>query len=262
MRHMAVKTLVPAALVCALATRVAAQTEPVGGQPPPGTHQSVNDLELQVAYQRAFDAVLWAMPALAIYRLEVGFLEQPGMAYNIIDAFSGPLRTTHEAITPNQTTPYIIGVSDLRNGPVVVEVPAKTDKTVLYGQVVDAWQVTIAEVGPVGADKGEGGKYLFVPPGYQEPPPSGYFVIRSSSYRIFFGFRSIQLADATAECFGLGKDGALAFDIVGQANHGVCAVATDPWAAYEHIERLDHICEIVLKSGMNKSLSAKRSVAA
>lgn len=36
--------------------------------------------------------------------------------------------------------------------------------------------------------------------------------------------------------------------IVGQANHGVCAVAMDPWAAYEHIERLDHICEIVLKS--------------
>jgi hypothetical protein len=60
------------------------------------------------------------MPALAIYRLEVGFLGQPGMADNIIDAFSGPLRTIHEAITPNQTTPYIIGVSDLRNGPVVV----------------------------------------------------------------------------------------------------------------------------------------------
>lgn len=40
------------------------------------------------------------------------------------------------------------------------------------------------------------------------------------------------------------------FDIVGQANHGVCSVARDPWSAYEHIERLDHICEIVLKSGV------------
>lgn len=73
---------------------------------------------------------------------------------------------------------------------------------------------------------------------------------------------SRELADATAGCFGLGKDGALAFDIVGQANHGVCAVATDPWAAYEHIERLDHICEIVLKSGVNKSLSLNRCAAA
>jgi L-fuculose-phosphate aldolase len=61
---------------------------------------------------------------------------------------------------------------------------------------------------------------------------------------------SRDLADVTAECLGLGKDGALEFDIVGQANHGVCAVAMDPWGAYEHIERLDHICEIVLKSGV------------
>ena len=42
----------------------------------------------------------------------------------------------------------------------------------------------------------------------------------------------------------------LQFDIVGQVGHGICAVAADPWAAYEHIERLDHICEIVLKSGV------------
>jgi len=60
---------------------------------------------------------------------------------------------------------------------------------------------------------------------------------------------SRQLADVTAECLGVRIDGTLAFDIVGQANHGVCAVAIDPWAAYEHVERLDHICEIVLKSG-------------
>lgn len=42
----------------------------------------------------------------------------------------------------------------------------------------------------------------------------------------------------------------LMFDIVGQDRHGVCAVARDPWAAYEHVERLDHVCEIVLKSGV------------
>jgi L-fuculose-phosphate aldolase len=73
---------------------------------------------------------------------------------------------------------------------------------------------------------------------------------------------SRELADATAECLGLGKDGALAFDIVGQANHGVCAIATDPWAAYEHIERLDHICEIVLKSGVARTARLANSIAA
>ena len=42
----------------------------------------------------------------------------------------------------------------------------------------------------------------------------------------------------------------LKYDIVGQANHGVCAVGPNPWDAYEHIERLEHICEIVLRSGI------------
>lgn len=61
---------------------------------------------------------------------------------------------------------------------------------------------------------------------------------------------SVELGDVTWEHLqGLGYTGG-PFDIVGQANHGVCAVAGDPWSAYEHIERLDHVCEIVLKSGV------------
>jgi hypothetical protein len=182
------------------------QSEPQGGQPPRGAKQSVTDLDKQVAYQRSFEAVLWAMPATAIYRLRVGLLEQPGMADNVITAYSGPLHTNHEVITGNQVTPYIAAVSDLRKGPVVLEVPAKTDKAVLYGQVVDAWQATIADVGPSGLDKGKGGKYLFLPPGYKEPVPDGYFAMRSSGYRIMFAFRSIQLEGATeADAYGYSK---------------------------------------------------------
>src|SRR5215467_14063980 len=174
-----------------------AQTEPLGGQPPADAKQSVSDLEARVAYQRAFEAVLWAMPASAIYRLRVGMLQAPGMADNVIAASFAPLATKQEFITANQTTPYIAAFADLRNGPVVLEVPAKTDKAVLYGQIVDAWQATIAGVGPVGEDKGAGGKYLFLPPGYKDPVPDGYFPIRSSSYRITFAFRSVQLPGAT-----------------------------------------------------------------
>ena len=128
------------------------------------------------------------------------------MADNVIVAFSAPARAIQEYITPNQVTPYIVAVSDLRKGPVVLEVPAKTDKAVLYGQVVDAWQITIADVGPTGADKGAGGKYLFLPPGYKEPIPDGYFPIQSTSYRIMFAFRSIQLGGATqADAYAYSK---------------------------------------------------------
>lgn len=61
---------------------------------------------------------------------------------------------------------------------------------------------------------------------------------------------SEALGEATAKALGLGPDGSLTSDIVGQSNHGVTSVAADPWSAFEHIERLDHICEILLKSGV------------
>ncbi len=107
------------------------------------------------------------------------------------------MHTFHELITPNQVTPYIGALADLRNGPVVLEVPAKTAKGVLYGQVVDAWQATIADIGPSGLDKGAGGKYLFLPPGYKAEVPPGYFPIQSSNYRIMVALRSIPLGGAT-----------------------------------------------------------------
>ncbi len=62
--------------------------------------------------------------------------------------------------------------------------------------------------------------------------------------------RREELSDVTAQCLNVRPNGTLAFDIVDQSNHGVCAAAMDPWAAFERIERLDHICEIVLKSGV------------
>lgn len=39
------------------------------------------------------------------------------------------------------------------------------------------------------------------------------------------------------------------YDVVGQAQHGVCAIGKNPWDAFEHIERLEHICQIALLSG-------------
>ena len=179
------------------ALEVSAQTEPHGGQPLPGTSQSVPDLEAQVAYQRAFEATVWAMPASAIYRMRMGFLELPGMDENVILSMSGPLTPIHEVITGNNQTPYIGATTDLRRGPVVLEVPAKNDKASLYGQIVDAWQATVADVGPAGVDKGAGGKYLLMPPGYKEAIPDGYLPIQSSGFQIVLAFRSVAAPGAT-----------------------------------------------------------------
>lgn len=61
---------------------------------------------------------------------------------------------------------------------------------------------------------------------------------------------SQELADSCHQNLWLQKDGSIEFDIVGIKGHGVVAVDTSPWRAYEHIERLEHICQIVLASGL------------
>jgi L-fuculose-phosphate aldolase len=60
---------------------------------------------------------------------------------------------------------------------------------------------------------------------------------------------SQQLADQCHANLKLDEDGFIAYDIVGIKGHGVVAIDVSPWQAYEHIERLEHICKIVLASG-------------
>lgn len=61
---------------------------------------------------------------------------------------------------------------------------------------------------------------------------------------------SQELADSCHEKLGLNHDtGEIKYDIVGIKGHGVVAIDTSPWRAFEHIERLEHICKIVLASG-------------
>ena len=61
---------------------------------------------------------------------------------------------------------------------------------------------------------------------------------------------SQELADKCHQNLKLDIQGNIAYDIVGIKGHGVVAIDTSPWRAYEHIERLEHICKIVLASGV------------
>ena len=205
---------VPGLILSLLLTTVAAQPgpttvgagqpgEPLGGEPPAGSKPSVTDWDYQIKYQRAFEAVLWNMPAIAIYSFRRAAFNDLGAKDNDIIAYSGTATPKLEAITANSTTPYIAAYTDLRKGPAVLDVPAASPDGSLYGQVVDAWQFTIADVGPAGLDKGMGGKYLFTPPGYKGAVPKGYLHVSSPNYRIAFAFRSVvapgkTIADAYA----------------------------------------------------------------
>jgi hypothetical protein len=173
-------------------------TDPIGGKPPAGSTPSVADLDYQVKYQRAFEAVLWSMPAIAIYSFHRASANI-GAGPNVVLAFSKPAKPNLETLTANNQTPYLSSQTDLRQGPVVLEVPAASDRASLYGQIVDHWQITIADIGPSGIDAGKGGKILLTPPGYAEEVPAGYIEVKSLSYRVAFAFRSIPGPAGSAE---------------------------------------------------------------
>ena len=186
--------------VCIATSLLAAEmpTEPRGGQPPKGSKPSVEKFAEQITYQRAFEAVVWSMPAMIKYGMRRASIEI-GAGDNVICAWSGGATPLLETLTPNNTSPYVTSTTDLRKGPVVLEVPKATDKANLFGQVADNWFITIADIGPIGVDKGKGAKILLTPPGYTGEVPSGYIEVKSTSYILDFAFRSIPAPDGTAE---------------------------------------------------------------
>jgi hypothetical protein len=174
------------------------QPEPLGGQPAPSLKPSVADLDYQVKYQRAFEAVMWAMPAVSILGFRHGE-ESLGVKDNEIIAYSKPATPALEVLTANNNVPYITAMTDLTTGPVVLEIPAASETASLYGQIVDAWQVTVADVGPAGEDKGKGGKYLLLPDGFDKEIPPGYMAIQTGSTRVYFAFRAVPGPKGTQE---------------------------------------------------------------
>jgi L-fuculose-phosphate aldolase len=61
---------------------------------------------------------------------------------------------------------------------------------------------------------------------------------------------SEELAEEAIKALNLNKiTGKIDFDIIGLEQHGIIVIAKDAWSALEHVERLDHICEIALAAG-------------
>jgi hypothetical protein len=81
---------------------------------------------------------------------------------------------------------YVIPTLDLkRDGPTVLEAPAG-----MLGAFNDAWFRYMQDIGPAGPDKGKGGKYLVLPPGYEGQIPNGYFVVKSKTYDVWVFMRA------------------------------------------------------------------------
>ncbi len=147
--------------------------------------ETVTKLYDEMDFQRASQGYLWGIPA-------VGLNEWRRAHYDVFGGRSGEMLTYLNfaeklgILTPNFTTPYIATFIDLKEtGPFVVEVPPG----LIAGMILDNWQRVLADLGVVGPDKGKGGKYLIMPPGYGPVEAPGYFVVQATSRDVLAGFR-------------------------------------------------------------------------
>jgi hypothetical protein len=139
------------------------------------------------------------MPAISIREFWESAFKDYGVSWNDVVLFSKPAVPKQELLTANNQVPYMLTVLNLRQGPVVVEIPAAGTKAVLFGSFVDNWQAPIVDVGPSGEDAGRGGKYLFLPPGYSDPIPDGYLPVRMKGFVVAGGLRPVPANGGTAE---------------------------------------------------------------
>jgi hypothetical protein len=135
-------------------------------------------------FQHGVQAYLTALPAVSIEAFLKGFSEFGPVNQTVL--ISEQLLDARSLfLTANTTTPYSLLYLSTKDGPLVVEVPPE-----VLGPIDDAWFRWVTDVGITGPDKGKGGKYLLLPPGYTGPVPEGYFVSRSRTLGNLLFFRT------------------------------------------------------------------------
>ena len=125
------------------------------GMPSEATVQKTYDF---LDLSRGVDAFLNGMPAASIYAFLEG-LKQEGLEPGDLGITESLLDARGLLLTAQSTTPYAFTEIDLKNGPVVIEIPGP-----VLGILDDAFFRYVSDIGLAGPDQGKGGKYLIIGP--------------------------------------------------------------------------------------------------
>ncbi len=147
-------------------------------------NDSVEKLYDNLDFQRAVQAYLLALPHVSQVANRKGILEV-GPANVTVPIFETMMNPRSIFLTPNNNTPYTWFWLDLRKGPLVMEIPPK-----VLGLIDDMWYNFVIDLGFMGPDKGQGGKYLLLPPGYKGAIPEGYIVVKCATFSVWAGWRT------------------------------------------------------------------------
>ncbi|MGB5424496.1 MAG: DUF1254 domain-containing protein, partial [Desulfobacterales bacterium] len=141
------------------------------------TEETTKKIYDELDLQRATQAYMDFLPALSVNAIIKGQIRDFGFKTSSdIGVHPSPgLTPTELYLTGNNSTVYAVASLDLKvDGPTVVDAPPG-----MLGTVDDANFKFLTDIGVVGPDKGKGGKFLFLPPGFTGKIPDGYFVVKS-----------------------------------------------------------------------------------
>ncbi len=152
------------------------------GMPSKDTVDKVYD---NLDFTHAFEAFANTMQGVSVHAIRKGLLDF-GVKDNEFIVFSDLMDAKSLWLTTNADTIYAVGILDLTKGPMVLEVPPK-----ILGAIDDHWFRWVTDFGLPGPDRGEGGKYLIVPPGYDGLlPEGGYYIARARTTRVLWFARA------------------------------------------------------------------------
>jgi hypothetical protein len=162
--------------------------------------RSSDDLARRVIERRAVEAVIWGMPAVNTDLMLQEMLTKVKGKVNQIVYWSRPLNWKNQTLTPNPDSIYFMAFFNTKDtGPIVLDIPPADAGGSFAGNIVTFWQASLEDVGPEGLDKGNGGKYLILPPGYTGTPPAGYYVLQSDTYGSYALLRSNLVSHGDAD---------------------------------------------------------------
>ena len=161
-----------------------------GGYPTPDTVQKAYD---DADLARAIEAYKFFFPAVSILGTWDGNIAAGTVPNKALLILHG--RPEQVVFTPNSDTPYAGGTIDLKDGPMVVEIPPGP----IMAVVNDLNQRYVMDMGLPGPDEGKGGKHVILPPGYKGDVPAGCYSGTATTNRVLVLFRAIPPAGDDAK---------------------------------------------------------------
>jgi hypothetical protein len=136
-------------------------------------------------FNNALSVYLNSYGGASAHAIHKGFLDA-GIEDNTVLIFETLMDSKSLFLTANADTVYYLSTIDLSEGPMVIEQPSGA-----VGTINDMWFTWIIDIGAPGPDRGEGGRYLIVPPGYDGPlPEGGFFIANSRTDHVLYAARA------------------------------------------------------------------------